>query len=272
MGIFIVLLEGYLRGVEICGETVLEVVGDKPQKLEWPGYGFYIEVPEGALLPWVTASVGVKVILGGQFQLPKNRKLISAIYWVSSSELFLKEVAVNIQHCAVITSEEQCSEFKFVIAKCSQEKLPYKFKEKQGLFNQHTRYAAIKLKQFSLIGGDGPKNTELRYLGLTLYKPIGSRCVNVSFIFVVIHNLEPHLKVLNTHTYMYTLCFIYIYSLCLIVQSIKEEYPEYYEEKSTSSQGIVFEQDQISLNLPLTVNEWKLELLKSQRVLLQVII
>ena len=206
MRIFIVLLEGYLRGVEICGETVLEVVGDKPQKLEWPGYGFYIEVPEGALLPGVTASVGVKVVLGGQFELPKNRKMISAIYWVSSSEVFRKEVAVNIQHCAIITSEEQCSEFKFVIAKCSQEKLPYKFKERQGLFNQHTRYAAIKLKQFSIIGGNGPKNTELQYIGLSLYKPIGVRRVNL--IFVVVHNLEPDLKVIKhsityIHVYMF---------------------------------------------------------------------
>ena len=218
------LLEGYLRGVEIYGETVLEVVGDKSQKLEWPGYGFYIEVPEGALLPGVTASVGVKVILGGQFELPENRKLISAIYWVSSSELFLKEVAVNIQHCAVITSEEQCSEFKFVIAKCSQEKLPYKFKEKQGLFNQHTRYAAIKLKQFSLIGGDGPKNTELHYIGLTLYKPIGSRRVN--FIFVVVHNLELYLKVINiqlqTHA---STCFRVCFSIDLLYSLLKKNTP-----------------------------------------------
>ena len=100
----------FLRGVEVCGETVLEVVGDKPQKVEWPGYGFYIEVPEGALPPGVTASVGVKVILAGQFKLPENRQLISAIYWVSSSEMFLEKVAVNIQHCAFIRSEEQCSD------------------------------------------------------------------------------------------------------------------------------------------------------------------
>ena len=37
-------------------------MGDKPQKLEWLGYGFYIEVPEGALPPGVTASVRVKAI------------------------------------------------------------------------------------------------------------------------------------------------------------------------------------------------------------------
>ena len=57
----------------------------------------YLEVPHGALPPrHVTASVGVKVILADQFQLPKDRQLISAMYWISSSEVFLKEVAVNI--------------------------------------------------------------------------------------------------------------------------------------------------------------------------------
>ena len=57
---------------------MLEVVGDKPQKLEWPGY---IDFPDGALAPsGVTASVAVKVILGGQFTLPdENSQLISAI-------------------------------------------------------------------------------------------------------------------------------------------------------------------------------------------------
>ena len=169
-------------------------MGDKRQKFEWASYGFYIEVPEGALAADVTASVGVKVILGGQFQLPENSQLISAVYWISSSEVFLKEVAVNIQHCAVIRSEEQCSKCKFIIAKCSQEVLPYRFKEKEGLFNEHTQYATIKLKQFSLVGATGPENTELRYMGLKFYKPI-PHTVRVDFIFVVIRNLEAELKV-----------------------------------------------------------------------------
>ena len=106
-------------------------MGDKPQKLEWPGYGFYIEVPEGALPPGVTAIVGVKVILGGQFQFPENRRLISAIYAVTCSEVFHKEVAVNIQHCAAIKTEEQCSSCRFIIAKCTQEVLPYRFRERE---------------------------------------------------------------------------------------------------------------------------------------------
>ena len=177
----------------MSGETVLEVVGDKPQKLKWLDYGFYIEVPEGALPFGVTASVGVKVIFNGQFKLPENSQLISAVYWISSSMVFLKELAVNIQHCAVIRSEEQCSKCKFIIAKCSQEVLPYRFKEKEGLFNAHTQYATIKLKQFSLVGTTGPKDFEVRYMGLKFYKQIDT--VKVDFRFVVIHNLEAELKV-----------------------------------------------------------------------------
>ena len=185
----------FLRGVEVCGETVLEVVGDKPQKVEWPGYGFYIEVPEGALPPGVTASVGVKVILAGQFKLPENKQLISAIYWVSSSEVFLKEVAVNIQHCAFIQSEEQCSDFKFIIAKCSQKELPYTFKERDGLFNSHTQYAAIKLKQFSNLGIAAPPDAKLCCAAFMYYKPQIAIPLNADFHFVLVMDLPPQIQV-----------------------------------------------------------------------------
>ena len=188
------LFPDFLRGVEVCGETVLEVVGDKPQKVEWPGYGFYIEVPEGALPPGVTASVGVKVILAGQFKLPENRQLISAIYWVSSSEVFLKKVAVNIQHCAFIRSEEQCSVFNFIIAKCSQKELPYTFKEREGLFNSHTQYAAIKLKQFSMLGVTAPPDTIICCAALMYYKQTAIP-LNADFHFVLVMDLPSQIQV-----------------------------------------------------------------------------
>ena len=187
----------FLRGVEVCAETVLEVVGDKPQKVEWPGYGFYIDVPEGALPPGVIASVGLKVILTGQFKLPENRQLISAFYWVSSSEVFLKEVAVNIQHCAVIENEEQCLDFRFIIAKCSQKELPYTFKEFEGLFNLCTQYATIKLKQFSILSIVSSRRTELQCAALMYYKQQAAILANADFRFVLVKELPFLIKVLN---------------------------------------------------------------------------
>ena len=174
-------------------ETVLEVVGDKPQKLKWPGYGFYMEIPDGALAPKVTASVAVKVILSGQFKLPKNRQLISAIYWISSSEVFLKKVAVNIQHFAIITSKKQCSKFSFIFAKCSQKQLPYTFHEREGSFNPQTQYGTIMVKQFSLMGVTGSEDTELHFIGLKFYKPKSSTVADC--VFVVVYNHDMFLKV-----------------------------------------------------------------------------
>ena len=179
------------------GETVLEVVGDKPQKLEWPGYGFYIEVPQGALAPGVTASVGVKVILAGQFKLPENSQLISAIYWIYTSKVFLKEVAVNIQHYADIKNEGQCSKCKFIIAKCSQKELPYTFKEKEGLFNPNTQYGTIKVKQFSFVGETAPLDQELRYSGYMLYKPFQNYATDFHFVVVPDDNLHLSVSIYN---------------------------------------------------------------------------
>ena len=190
---------------------MLTVVGDKPQELRWPDYGFYLNIPEGALPPDVTASVTVKVISGDQFELPENSQLISAVYWISSSEIFLKEVAVNIQHCAIITSEDQLSEFKFVIAKGFHEVLPYDckengelvlsnhmhFKERKGLFNAHTQYGTIKLNQFSGAAIAAPSDTGTLNTGFMYYKQQfpDSKSLKVDFHFVVVKDLKAYLKV-----------------------------------------------------------------------------
>ena len=156
----------------------------------------------GALPPEVTASVAVKVILGGRFQFPEKRQLISAIFWISSSTMFLKEVAVNIQHCAVIKNEEQCSTFRFIIAKCSQKLLPYRFRERDGMFNPHTQYGVIKLKQFSLIGATAPDDTETHCTALMFYKeqiPVTDPNLQLlaDFHFVVVKDLKSYSKVFN---------------------------------------------------------------------------
>ena len=178
------------------GETVFEVIGDKPQKLEWFGFGLFIEVPVGALLPGVTATVTVKVIAGDKFEFPANRQLISALYWISSTEKFLKEVSVNIEHCAVIKNEEQCSQFKFIVGKRSQEVLSYSFRERDGVFNPHTQYGTFKLQQSLLIGETAPDDIETHCSALIFYKKQQlSSSLIADLHFVVVKNLEPFLQV-----------------------------------------------------------------------------
>ena len=110
--------------------------------------------------------------------------------------LFLKEVAVNIQHCAVIKNEEQCSTLKFIIAKCSQEVLPYRFKEREGVFNPHTQYGTIKCKQFSIFGETASAGQKILHMARMLYKQRTASPLSVNFHLVVVMNLEPFYQVI----------------------------------------------------------------------------
>ena len=186
---------GIVRGVEVCGETTFEIVSDYlPQKLVWPDYGFNIEVPEGALPPGVTVSMAIRAITKGQFKLPDNTQLIGAFYWIYCSEIFLKHIAVNIQHCAIISTEEACENFTFIMAKCSQENLPYKCIEQKGVFRPHIQYATVKLKRFSIIAPVGPAGGKKSYVALKFFRQLPNS-FDVRFSFVVASNCEPHIKV-----------------------------------------------------------------------------
>ena len=133
----------------MCGQTLLEITGNKQQKVSWASHGFHLTIPKGAVPSGVTVSVAVKAILAGRFKLPEDVQLVSAIYWVSASEMFLKKVSVHIQHCARITSEEEASNYKMIVGKCSQESLPYTFQIRHGIFSPESQLAAISVKQDS---------------------------------------------------------------------------------------------------------------------------
>ena len=138
-----------LRGVEVCGETVLEITGNEHQKVSWDDFGFHLSVPDGAVPSDVTVSLAVKAIMSGQFQLPDDTHLVSSIYWVSASRVFDKELSVHIEHCAVIRSEEEASKFKFIVGKCSQKNLPYNFKICDAVFSPQSCLGTINVRHFS---------------------------------------------------------------------------------------------------------------------------
>ena len=137
--------------MEVCGETVLEITGSENQKISWNGYGFHLSVPDGAVPSDVTISLAVKAITSGQFQLPDNTHLVSSIFWVSASQLFDKEVSVHLEHCGIINSEEEASNYKFIVGRCSKKNLPYHFKIRDAVFPPHSHLGTINVKQFSFL-------------------------------------------------------------------------------------------------------------------------
>ena len=156
----------------MCAKTLMEFTGSKQQKVSWDNHGFCLTIPKGAVPSGDTVSVAVKAILAGQFELPEDAQLVSAIYLVSASKTFLKEVSVQIQHCARITSEEEASNYKMIVGKSSQERLPYTFQIRDGVFLPGSQLATISAKQFCFIGTIrqwlfGRNNTQ--YMGQSQY-------------------------------------------------------------------------------------------------------
>ena len=144
----------HLRGAEVVAETTFNLTPEA-QSFEFTGYGFKLHVPDGSLPAEVSETqLNVRVSLSGQFQLSTDCELISAVYWVSSTSphKFTKPLVVEIQHCAALSSDEQCEQLTFVRTMCTQKELPYTFIEEGGVFSHHSSYGSLSLSHFSGLG------------------------------------------------------------------------------------------------------------------------
>ena len=181
--------------MEHYGETLLEIIGSNYQKVSWNGYGFQVTVPEGAVSKDVTVYLAVKSILSGQFKLPDDTCLVSDIYWVSASESFLKSVSVHIQHCAIISSEAEASNYKFILGRCTQKSRPYTFTIKDGILAPHSQLATISVKQFSIFAVifKGRGNPRLMYASHYYFQQV--QPTRLEFMFLVTVDLESQHRV-----------------------------------------------------------------------------
>ena len=150
--ILLTIILGKLRAANVCGEISAKVMGDNGQCIDWPDYGFKMEIPPGALLSDDNCILEIKAITSGHFNIPQHSEVVSADYWIYSSRKFLKPVDVQLQHCARLSSEEDCSQMQFIIARCDQKQLPYKFSIKNGVFSPNNRQGLISLTKFSILG------------------------------------------------------------------------------------------------------------------------
>ena len=180
--------------MEYYGETVLEITGSCFQKVTWKDFGFQVTIPEGAISKDATVHLAVKAMMSGQFKLPDHACLVSDIFWISSSDRFLKAVSVHIQHCAIINSEEEASNYKFILGRCSQKDRPYIFTVKEGIFTPHSQLATISVKQFSFLGVIGRRGrTRLMYTSHYYFQQ--AQPTRWEFMFLVIVDLKSQRKV-----------------------------------------------------------------------------
>ena len=139
-----------LKGVCIGGEEMFLIQGDSAHFFNWEQYGLRITVVEGTLSPTDTCEVAVRALVGGQFQLPEDTELISAVYRISVSKPLLKPVILEMQHCADLVTQDHTSYLSFATASVNTG-LPYQFNlEEGGQFHTGDQYGSICLSQFSL--------------------------------------------------------------------------------------------------------------------------
>ena len=143
---------GYLCGVDVIDHITFTYTG-RAQSFEWLNHGFKIHFPENALPPGVDGCrVHVKASLSGQFDFRRDEELVSGLYWLSSRHVFTQPVTVEIQHCAQEDLQQQ-STLTYIVARCSQEDLPYQFNTLEGgVFSPSSRYGTISLTHFSGLG------------------------------------------------------------------------------------------------------------------------
>ena len=181
---------GYLRGTDVIAETST-LITNKAQTFSWKGYGLKLHIPQQSLpAGFEECRLRLKVALSGQFRLPQNTSLVSAVYWLDCElrEKFSKHLTLEIQHCAKPTDTSNLS---FVLAKCTQTHLPYEFTNmKGGVFSSDSVYGSVELEHFSGVGvvGSGPM-----YYAHLCYLKRATNQINIHF--VITWNAEPHTTV-----------------------------------------------------------------------------
>ena len=183
-----------LPGVEVVGRTSV-VVTNSGQSFYWSGYGFKLHSSLGSLPSGVDQCVlHIYASLAGQYQLPDNVVLVSAVFWVrcDPSCQFQQKLTMELQHCAKMTSSTKLT---FVRAVCSQESLPYTFKklEGRGSFSEKSSYGCLEVDCFSGHGAVAEGQVEMAYIASLWYSKADPR--NIDIHFSITWDEECHITV-----------------------------------------------------------------------------
>ena len=117
--------------------------------LNWEEYGLRITIPHEAVPLYDTVEVAITALVGGEFILPEDTELVSAVYAISVSKPLLKPVQLEIQHCVSIEKPAHSNYLSFATA--PSDKASYEFQPVKGAgeFSIGSRYGSIYITEFS---------------------------------------------------------------------------------------------------------------------------
>ena len=195
--LFIILLTAHLPGLNVIGQTQIAVRDGPAQSFEWRGYGLKLFIPSQSLSSGVgECLISIQAGLSGQFTLPQQYSLVGAVYGITVTTQFAKQVSLEIEHCADCNSPDDCEALTFAIAKTSTQELPYCFEVLPGgVFTPMSSHGSIRVLNFSLLTILAKLRSRKRYCAQLFYVPI--QPTDWRLYFVVTKDLEAETKVIQ---------------------------------------------------------------------------
>ena len=146
------------------------LVTNSEQLFSWDECGLNLYIPENSLPANLRqCSIHIKATIMGDYQLPQDTHLVSAIYWIECVPKcqFSRLLTLEIQHCA---KPEGASQLCFVKASSmdhGEERV--NFETIPGNFSRHSSYGFIELDSFSRYGIGKKGAKERQYCASTHY-------------------------------------------------------------------------------------------------------
>jgi hypothetical protein len=147
------------------------LVTNSEQLFSWDECGLNIHIPENSLPANLQqCSIHIKATITGNYQLPQDIHLVSAIYWIECVPecQFSQPLTLEVQHCAKPESTSQLCFVKAGSMDCSEEQ--FNFEILAGNFSCHSSYGFIKLDSFSLYGVGKKDAKERQYCARSYYR------------------------------------------------------------------------------------------------------
>ena len=189
------MLTACLPGINVIGQTQITIHDGNPQSFEWGGYGLKLFIPNHTLSSGVDEClINIQAGLSGQFVLPQEYSLVAVVYGITVAAQFAKQVTLEIEHCAVCDSQDDCEALTFAIAETSTQELPYRFEVLPGgVFTPLSSHGSIRVQNFSLYTILAKLRSRKRYCAQLFYVPI--QPTDWRLYFVVTKDLEAEIKV-----------------------------------------------------------------------------
>ena len=174
---------------------------NKKLYFEWKGYGLKFHIPENVLPPKVDRStLTIRALLPGQFELPPEYILCSAVYQIKAPVKFARPVTLEIQYCSS-SENSDTTDLCFVVAHTATSKPPYRFEKQEGGIFSNNSYGIISLDHFCYIGiivrwlrSLFSTRSLLQYCG-QLYRICQQNPADWGLHFVITRDLDPEITV-----------------------------------------------------------------------------